>query len=131
VTPGGPTWGSSFGGIVGTQMVLSLLSANTGGNRLIGRLGITGLAAGVFQIQLAAGTFAQRDIPAPPFEQDVPITTPLGAVLTFVTVTTAPPQVPALGALPALALAGSLALSGRRARALRFIRSRSLRSARS
>jgi hypothetical protein len=112
VLAGGPSWDSAFGNIVTSQLLLSLTSSNTGGSRLVGRVRVTGLASGIFQIRLASGTFAQRDIPAPPFVLDVPITTPPGTVLVEVQIDA--PQVPALGPAGALALAGALAWTGRR-----------------
>ena len=88
LTPGGPTWDSSFGNIQGDLALVSLTStSSTGGSRLVGSLDITGLAPGTFKVVLSSPTLAARDINVSPFLQDVPITTATGTVLVSVSVT--------------------------------------------
>lgn len=85
LVPGGPSWGTSFGGIVGSQAQVSLTSSNAGGSRLVATLTVTGLG-GTFQLKLGSGTFVQRDLNVSPFFEDVPLSTPVGTVLVTVTV---------------------------------------------
>jgi hypothetical protein len=119
VLAGGPSWDSSFGGVLGGQLLLSLTSSNAGGSRLVGRVHVTGLSSGIFEIRLAAGSFAQRDVEGPPYLLDVPISNPVGSVLVTLIVGLPAPQVPALGGAGALALAAALAFAGRRSLAAR------------
>jgi hypothetical protein len=111
LTAGGPTWGASAGGIVGTQAQVSMTSSNAGGSRLVATLTIVGMAAGTFQVELGSGSFAQRDLDVSPFFEDVALTTPTGSVLVTVTVTGGPQPVPALGRVGLLILVGSLLVS--------------------
>jgi hypothetical protein len=101
LTAGGPSWTSAFGGVVAEQVQLSLTSANAGGSRLVATLTVTGLSAGTFLVELGAGNVVRRDLPVPPFIEDVPLTTPVGTVLAAVTV---------LAPLPALGGPGIAAL---------------------
>ena len=71
---GGPSWSSSFGNISGAQAIVSLTSDNQGGDRLVGTLGLTGLALGIFEFTLGSPTFASFDIDDPPILQDLDIT---------------------------------------------------------
>ncbi len=105
---GGPSWGTSAGGIVGSQAQVSMTSSNMGGSRLVATLTVVGMSAGTFQVELAAGSFAQRDLAAFPFFEDVSLTTPTGSALVSVTVVSAPQPVPTLGYLGAVMLFGCL-----------------------
>ena len=109
ISAGGPTWGSSAAGVVGTQARVSMTSSNLGGSRLVATLTVTGMAAGTFQIEFGDGSFAQRDIDVAPFFEDVFLTTTTGSVLAIVTVAE---PVPALGPVGVVMLLASLLTSG-------------------
>lgn len=101
---GGPSWpaGSSFGSIAADRAIVSLTSANDGGNRLVAAFEVTGLSPGVFEIVYNNLSFAAFDIAGPPFLQDMPLTNTHGMVLARITVVPVPAAVVLLG--PALLL---------------------------
>ncbi len=90
LAPGGPTWTSVAGNISGGDAIVSLTSNNTGGNRLIAELTVTGLANGTFNV-LYTDALAAFDIPAPPFLDTLALTNMAGDTLASVAVVPVPP----------------------------------------
>lgn len=110
----GTTWESAFGGIPGSQLLLSLTSSNRNDHVLLATIEITGLAPGIFELRLAPGTFLQRDTNTSPFFEDVPLGPAPGTTLASIQVVAGIPE-PATVFLMSLGLA-SLGLLRRRSR---------------
>jgi hypothetical protein len=105
----GSTWGTQFGGVTQSQLVLSLTSSNRDDHVLLATVDVVGLAPGFFDLLLAPGTLLQRDTNVSPFFEDVALGTTVGTNLISIQVI---PE-PSTGLLMGLGLL-SLGWFGRR-----------------
>ncbi len=96
-TPGGTSWSSGFGNIVGTEAIASLTSDNIGDNRLIGSFDVTGVSVGAFDILLGSPTIASFDTATAPYLESLDITTDSGSSLASVQVVPLPATLPLFG----------------------------------
>jgi hypothetical protein len=108
LTPCGGWGGLRDGGVSGSQAIASCTAGaqQETGTVLSAEISVTGLAPGIFQLFLAADTFAQRDTDTPPFVEDLPLGPSTGTLLATVTVVPEPATA-LLGGFGLLALAAA------------------------
>ena len=91
----GPSWlfvdAAEFAG----ALIVSAISDNAGGNRLVASLEFTAVAAGTFELLFSDFSFAERDLFTFPFFEEIDLTNMTGSAITSVrileaTITTVP-----------------------------------------